>query len=182
MPNWTEYYEPSFDNWKGEVNELLTQYIQELDAVKLRAGLFTVLLISQQGNSFLQLNKLNNLLHEDDPSKCEAVIGLAINLVHLLASIIAPFMPETARSINTQLRADPLPILDHWNADSIQPSHEIGNAEHLFSRIPPEKAQEWRAMFGSEEAKKLKEEEALMKARKYVAKKVARTPKPDSTG
>ncbi|KAI1423410.1 hypothetical protein F5Y12DRAFT_798402 [Xylaria sp. FL1777] len=173
VPNWSEYTEPSFVGWKNEINRLLTQYIQELEAVKLRAGLLTVLLISQQGNSFLQANKLSNALYEEEPSKCAAVVGLAINLVHLIASVIAPFMPKTAKMINTQLRASPLPILDRWNADSIRPGHEISKAEHLFSRIPPEKAQEWRTMFGSEEAKKLREEEAAMKARK----KAERAPK-----
>ncbi|KAI1365428.1 methionyl-tRNA synthetase [Xylaria arbuscula] len=173
VPNWSEYTEPSFAEWKNEINRLFTQYIQELEAVKLRAGLLTVLLISQQGNSFLQANKLSNALCEEEPSKCAAVVGLAINLVHLIASVIAPFMPETAKMINAQLRASPLPILDHWDADSIPPGHETSKAEHLFSRIPPEKAQEWRTMFGSEEAKKLKEEEAAIKARK----KAERAPK-----
>ncbi|KZZ98535.1 methionyl-tRNA synthetase [Moelleriella libera RCEF 2490] len=170
VPKWTEYHEPSFDAWKAEVNELVTQYIQELDTVKLRAALSTVLQISQRGNSFLQSNKLNNNLQENEPSKCAAVIGLAVNLVHLLASVMAPYMPETAKSINTQLRVDALPILDHWYADSIKPDHEIGQAEYLFHRIKPEKAQEWRKMFGSEEATKVKEEEALLKDRKRMAK------------
>ncbi|KAJ3560429.1 hypothetical protein NPX13_g9304 [Xylaria arbuscula] len=159
----------TWDTFISANNNLLLKNL----AVKLRAGLLTVLLISQQGNSFLQANKLSNALCEEEPSKCAAVVGLAINLVHLIASVIAPFMPETAKMINAQLCASPLPILDHWDADSIPPGHEISKAEHLFSRIPPEKAQEWRTMFGSEEAKKLKEEEAAIKARK----KAERAPK-----
>jgi len=63
-------------------------------------------------------------------------------------------MPETAQSINAQLRAEPLPIPDRWGADSIPPNHEIGQAAHLFRRISPEKAEEWRGMFGSKEAEK----------------------------
>ncbi|KAK1764390.1 methionyl-tRNA synthetase [Phialemonium atrogriseum] len=175
VPDWSEYHEPSFDTWKEEVNNLLTQYIQELDAVKLRSAVSTVLHISQQGNSFLQSNKLDNSLAENEPSKCAAVVGLAINLIHLLASVVAPYMPETARSINTQLRIDPLPILDHWNADSINPGHEIGKAEHLFSRIKPAKAQEWRNMFGREEAMKVKEEGAARKASKSTVTKGGKT-------
>lgn len=171
VPSWTEYHEPSFDAWKEEVDNLLTQYIQELDAVKLRSALSTVLHISQGGNSFLQSNKLDNNLAENEPSKRAAVIGLAINLVHLLASVIAPYLPETATSINAQLRISPLPIPDHWTADSIKPGHEIGKAEHLFSRIRPEKAQEWRDMFGKDEAVKVEEEDAVRKARKGTVAK-----------
>ncbi|KXX77035.1 putative methionine--tRNA ligase, cytoplasmic [Madurella mycetomatis] len=171
VPDWTAYHEPSFDAWREGVNGCLAQYIKELDAVKLRAGLSTVLQISQRGNSFLQSNKLDSNLHANEPSKCAAVIGLAINLVHLLAALLAPYMPETAKSINVQLRADPLAIPYRWAADSVGPGHEIGQAEHLFRRINPEKAQEWRQMFGSEEAQKVKEEEAAMKARKSATKK-----------
>jgi methionyl-tRNA synthetase len=150
---------------------MLAQYIRELDAVKLRPALSTVLQISQRGNSFLQSNKLDNNLRLNEPAKCAAVVGLAVNLVHLLASLLSPYMPQTAQSINTQLRAEPLPIPDRWAADSISPNHEIGQAAHLFRRINPEKAKEWREMFGSKEAEKLKEEEAVMKAKKRGAVK-----------
>lgn len=175
VPNYTNYHEPSFETWKKEINGLLTQYIQELDAVKIRAALSTVLHISQQGNVFLQSNSLDNKLAEKEPSKCAAVIGLAINLIHLLASVIAPYMPDSANSMNTQLRLDPLPILDHWNADSIKPGHEIGKAVYLFSPIKPEKGQEWQEMFGSKEAKKVKEEDAIRKVAKTAAMKAGKS-------
>jgi len=172
VPDWSAYHEPAFEAFNEEVNALLAQYIRELDAVKLRSALSTVLQISQRGNSFLQSNKLDNNLRLNEPAKCAAVVGLAVNLVHLLASLLRPYMPETAQSINTQLRAEPLPIPDRWAANSIQPNHEIGQAAHLFRRINPEKAQEWREMFGSKEAEKLKQEEAVIKAKeKNTAKR-----------
>jgi methionyl-tRNA synthetase len=62
VPNWREYREDAFDEWKRDINNLLTQYIQDLDTVKLRSGISTVLQISQQGNAFLQSNKLDNSL------------------------------------------------------------------------------------------------------------------------
>jgi methionyl-tRNA synthetase len=80
-------------------------------------------------------------------------------------------MPDTASSINKQLNASPLSIPDRWTADSIKPGHKIGKAEHLFGPIKPDKAQEWRKAFGSEEAKKVKEEAAAIKAEKSAALK-----------
>jgi methionyl-tRNA synthetase len=148
VPSQADFHEPSFDIWKGEVNQLLAQYIEELDFVKLRSALSTVMLISQQGNAFLQSNKLDNKLAENELSKCAAVVSLAVNLIHLLASIAAPFLPETAGLMNKLLRTEPLPIPTHWNADSIESGHEIGKAEHLFSNIKPEKGYQWREMFG----------------------------------
>ncbi|KAF3481062.1 methionyl-tRNA synthetase [Arthroderma uncinatum] len=175
LPDWTEYHEDSFDTFKEEINKLLAQYIQEFDAVKIRPAWSTVLQISQQGNGFLQLNKLDNSLAENEPSKCAAVIGIAANTVHLLSSIVAPYMPDIAKSINTQLCTDPISIPDHWNADSIKPGHKIGKSEHLFSRINPEKAEEWRKAYGSDEVKRVKEEEVAMKAKRKAAMKPGKT-------
>jgi methionyl-tRNA synthetase len=45
VPDWSAYHEPLFEDFK-EVNALLAQYIRELDAVKLRSALSTVLQIS----------------------------------------------------------------------------------------------------------------------------------------
>lgn len=182
VPDWTEYHEASFDVFKDDIGKLLTRYIQELDAVKLRSGLSTVLAISQQGNGFLQSHKLDGNLSKTQPPKCAAVIGLAVNLVHLIAALLAPYMPSTASSINKQLCADPLPIPDRWGAGSIKSGHKIGKAEHLFRPINPEKAQEWRKAFGGEEAKKVKEKEAAMKVKKNAALRAKEVAKADASG
>ncbi|KAL4915173.1 hypothetical protein BDW62DRAFT_212903 [Aspergillus aurantiobrunneus] len=135
VPEYQQYHEASFDQRKTQINGLLTD------------ALSTVLSISQQGNVFLQFHSHDNKLAEKEPLKCAAVIGLAVNLIHLLASIISPFMPDTAKSINTQLSA------------------------YLFKNIKPEKGQEWRELFGGQEVQKAKEEEASRKAAKKAVMK-----------
>ena len=177
VPDYVDCNEPAFEDWETEVNKLLAQYIRELNGVKLRAAASTILQVSQKGNNFLQSNTLDNKLAENDPSKCAAVVGFAINLVHLLASLIDPYMPETAKSMNAQLRADPLPIPDQWDRSSIRPGHKIDKAAYLFSNIAAEKGREWRDMFGSEEAKKVEQEEKARKASKKSAKKGEGMPK-----
>jgi len=102
------------------------------------------------------------------------VVGFALNLIHLIACLIAPYMPETASSINSQLRADPIQIPDVWDANTIEPGHEIGKGAYLFSNIKPEKGREWREMFGSDEVKKVKDEEAARKASKKATKKAGK--------
>nr|POE86487.1 methionine--trna ligase, cytoplasmic [Quercus suber] len=177
VPVWNADQDPSFETFKEEVNNHLRQYIQELDAVRLRAGLATVLRISQLGNAFFQASRLDSNLHDQEPVKCAAVIGLAINLVHLLAAIAAPYMPDTAKAINAQLCVAPLPILDFWGANSIQSGHRIGKSAHLFSRIKAEKAQEWREMFGTAEVKNVQTEGRVGKADQRAAAKAARMSK-----
>ncbi|XWW97929.1 hypothetical protein V2A60_005925 [Cordyceps javanica] len=174
VPNWQDHSDASVKGFQKNINVLLTQYIQDLDAVKIRSALDIVLQISHEGNGFLQSSKLDNSLAENEPLKCAAVIGVAINVVHLLASLVSPFMPDTAKSICSQLRADLLPIRGEWSPGSIAPGHKIDKSQHLFSRIKPEKAEEWRKLFGSDEVAKLKKEEAALKARKSAAAKVAK--------
>ncbi|KAJ3498319.1 hypothetical protein NLG97_g1214 [Lecanicillium saksenae] len=176
IPDWTAFQDESFDPFKTEVDTLLAQYNEAFDAVKLRSSLAIVLQISQQGNAFLQSQKLNNALAELNPQKCAAVVGMAVHLVHLLASLVSPFMPDAANSMISQLRVDLLPIPDTWEMGSIEPGHQIGAPRYLFSRIRPEQADEWRKMFGSDEVEKLKREESLLKSKKIAAAKIKKNP------
>jgi len=156
---------------KKETNTKLAEYVSALEAVKLKSGLATALHISALGNKLLQDAKLDNKLAETDPEFCAAVVGLALNHVHLLAAIIAPYLPETATSVLKQLNAEPLPIPEVWEPNSIIPKHTIGKAAYLFSQIKPERELEWRDLFGGAEAKKAKEEAAAKAAAKKAAKK-----------
>ncbi|KAF2809656.1 methionyl-tRNA synthetase [Mytilinidion resinicola] len=170
VPDWTKYMEPAFENYKKEVNAALAQYNEELEAVKIRAALATVLRVSSLGNSLLQHNKLDNKLAAEEPDKAAAVIGLALNQIHLLASLVEPYMPETTTSILKMLNQDLLIIPDVWEVGSIEPGHKIGQAALLFSVIKAEKEQEWRELFGGEAQKKAKAEQAAKAAAKKVKK------------
>ncbi|MBE3044952.1 hypothetical protein IMZ48_20820, partial [Candidatus Bathyarchaeota archaeon] len=67
------------------------------------------------------------------------------------------------------LRSEAQPIPDTWSCDTVKPGHEIGKAAYLFGNIKPEKGDEWREMFGSDEVKKAKAEAAEAKAKKKEA-------------
>lgn len=131
----------------ADVNALLKQYIEQLESVKERAGLATVMQISSRGNQFLQDNKIDNALFANEPRKCAAVVGLALNLIYLLSAVTWPYMPSTAESIVEQLNAPLRCIPDEWKMD-ILGGHNIGKAAYLFSRIDEKKADEWRTRYG----------------------------------
>lgn len=167
IPDYTKFDDPYFTEHKKKVNDLLKRYISELEDVKIRAALSTALHLSSLGNQLLQDNKLDNKLATEQPDRCAAVVGLALSHIHLLASLIQPYMPDTTTAILTQLNAPFLIIPDNWEARSLPVHHKIGTAAYLFSQIKPEKEQLWREQFGGEEARKAKEEVA----RKAAAKK-----------
>lgn len=79
VPDYEGYSEYPFESWKNEIKSLLQQYIEAMDAIKLRIGISIVLQISQKGHKFLSANGLNNKQAENDPTKCAGVIGFAVN-------------------------------------------------------------------------------------------------------
>jgi len=155
VPDYNSYGEASLDILEEDINNLLAQYIQELDAVKLRAALNTILRISQRGNVFLQSEGLDNKLAASQPLKCAAIIGRAVNLAHLIAALLAPYMPDTAQSIQAQLKTEPGLIPEVWNTNAISPGHTVGPAALLFQRLDPAKASERRVSFGEKGLKKV---------------------------
>ncbi|KAL8874157.1 MAG: hypothetical protein Q9174_000462 [Haloplaca sp. 1 TL-2023] len=179
IPDYTaRYSDPTFDAAKAEINGLLKQYLADMEAVSLRAGVQTAMHIAQAGNTFLQSNGFDNKLAANEPEKAAAVTGIAINIIYLCASVFEPYLPATSKSILEQLQMPFLSIPDHWTADDIKPGHEIGKAKYLFSLIDPKKEDEWRTLFGGTQAERLKkEEEAARAAAKKAASKARKAEK-----
>jgi len=183
IPDYTPLHSSAdFAKARSEINALLTQYVADLEAVRLKSGLVTAMAIVQCGNNFLQSNGFDNRLATSHPAKAAAVTGIALNLIYLCASIFAPYLPATSASILDQLAAPFLPIPDVWTADDLKPGHRIGKATYLFSNIDPKKEDEWRAMYGGTQAERLKkEEESAKAAAKKAASKAKKAEKKDKT-
>lgn len=143
---------PKYDVFEKEVNGLLANYIENMEAVNLRKGLEIAMAISSRGNQFLQDNKLDNLLFTNSPDVADAVVGVAINLIYLVSAVICPFMPETRNQISQMLDAPPLSITDKFEL-VLQPGHNIGKAQYLFQRIDEKKIDEWKTLYGGKQVK-----------------------------
>ncbi|CAG8482495.1 3165_t:CDS:2, partial [Dentiscutata heterogama] len=137
------------------INNLLTNYIDALENIKLRAGLETAMEISRQGNGYLQDSKLDNALFGNKPEKCASVIGISVNLIYLLSAVFSPYMPSVSESIVRQLNAPLRNIPDTFIMD-IEPGHQIGKAEYLFKRIDEKMGEEYINRFAGESKDKIK--------------------------
>lgn len=159
-------FEASDNKLIADVNGILREYVKSLEACKLRHGLKLVMDISSLGNAYLQDQKLDNNLFTNSKSRCDTVVYLASNLIYLLGSLLAPFLPSTSASLYKQLNAPQRIISDVWNGSDIPAGHEIGKPEYLFQRIDEARENELRLKYGgsqkpklSLEAKKALEEE-----------------------
>ncbi|KOS22781.1 Methionine--tRNA ligase [Escovopsis weberi] len=173
------YTDDTFDfpAWIARVNKLLEEYIELMEKVQIRAGVKKMMEISSQGNELLQY-RLDNTNLAENPARTHTVIGLALNLCHLLASLASPYMPSTSESIVQQLNTTLGFIPDAWAADAIKPGHKINKAAYLFTRIDDKKLAEWKEKYGGsaesraaeEAAKKKKQEDKDKKKAKKAAK------------
>jgi methionyl-tRNA synthetase len=171
VPDYTEDQDPLFEEFKKNVNDKLKDYIDAFEKVKLRGALQEAMATSQLGNKLLQDVGLDNRLAQEQPKKCAALVGIILNHLHLIAAIIAPYMPGTSKSILEQLNAKPLSIPETFAFNTIPVGHKIGAPAYLFTNIKAEKAAEWRDQFGGEAARKAKEEAARLAAEKKASKK-----------
>ncbi|CAL5870019.1 uncharacterized protein PFLUO_LOCUS4252 [Penicillium psychrofluorescens] len=186
IPEFTVPNTEVFNDFLREVTDLTRQYIDEMESVHLRAGVQTAMRIAEAGNGLIQANRLDNALIANEPELAAAVVGTILNLIYLLSSVFAPYMPASSKSILQQLDApfqlipSPESIKDGWKPTALKPGHKIGKAQYLFSRIDPKKADEWRDMFGGSQAdRKKKEEEAAKLAAKKAASKAKKKEKKD---
>ncbi|TGZ84817.1 methionyl-tRNA synthetase [Ascodesmis nigricans] len=167
VPDYTKsIQDPLFAPYKESINNLLGQYVADLEAVHIRSGLEKVMLISAEGNRFLQDNKLDNNLFNNFPEKAAAVVGYGLNLIYLISAIVYPYMPATAISITKQLNVPLRRIPDTWEPVDILPGHVIGKAAYLFSNIDPKMEEIWRTKYGGKQLAEVKAEEKDRKKKK----------------
>ncbi|GLR19218.1 methionine--tRNA ligase [Portibacter lacus] len=117
------------------------EYIRTFD---FRSALKTVMEISSRGNQILQFNEPWKLIKEDEET-VKVVMNLALQYVSALSVITLPFMPFTSARITELLNVpaiDPasgyLDMLNKLCEDEslIEAGHKIGEASHIFSRMP----------------------------------------------
>ncbi|CAB4256137.1 similar to Saccharomyces cerevisiae YGR264C MES1 Methionyl-tRNA synthetase [Maudiozyma barnettii] len=139
----------NFDELSSNINTILSSYINEMELAHERRGLEIAMSLSARGNQFLQENKLDNSLFSELPKKSDAVVGVGLNIIYAVASLIYPFMPETSNTIYKILNAPALKISNEFNL-VIQGEHNINKPEYLFKRIDPKQVETWRSQYGGQ--------------------------------
>lgn len=87
------------------INRELRGYIQSMEKARLRDGIRHLLSISRHGNGYMQNYQPWVLLkgNEQQQARAATIIGLCCNIACLLANLLFPYMPTTARTIFQQL-------------------------------------------------------------------------------
>lgn len=87
------------------INREIKGYITSMEKARFRDAIRHILAISRHGNLYMQTEQPWAQLKGTDEKKARAasVISLSCNISCLLATVLFPFMPSTARKLYTQL-------------------------------------------------------------------------------
>ncbi|XP_010496964.1 PREDICTED: methionine--tRNA ligase, cytoplasmic [Camelina sativa] len=151
-----------------KVEKLVGEYVEAMEKVKLKQGLKTAMLISNEGNFYLQANQFWKLYKDDKPS-CAIVIRTAAGLVHLIAQLLEPFIPSFSCEVFKQLNLPPHFSLSDERGEVLlasrpweilPPSHMIGTPQPLFKELVDEEVQQYREKFAGSQADRRARDEA----------------------
>eukprot|EP01137_Pigoraptor_chileana_P032789 Opistho-2@22748 len=141
---------------EGNLGAHVTRCIKEFNAclekVRLREGLRVVLGVSRLGNQYMQQQAPWKLVKEGKAERAATAIAACVSCVHLLATLLHPYMPTTADQILLQLNALRLPLLDEHFRITIPEGHSIGEPKPLFAKIEPSVADELKKRFAGTQA------------------------------
>lgn len=135
----------------SDVNTLIKEYIDAMEAIKIRLALQIVMQISARGNLYLQQTKFFDLF-SSDRTACAKVVSRALNLIYALTAIVHPFMPSTSTEILRQLNAPERAVPSEGLALDILPGHTLGTPGYLFTKIEEKQAEVWRSKYGGSQA------------------------------
>eukprot|EP00834_Sanchytrium_tribonematis_P005252 NODE_305_length_10201_cov_0.856464.p4 type:complete len:332 gc:universal NODE_305_length_10201_cov_0.856464:7142-6147(-) len=144
------------DSFVKEMTENTVEFIDLMEKCQIKQALMKLMAISSRGNQYLQENDMKNALYENERAKCNQVVGMALNLIHLLASLVQPFMPTSSQNILNQLQMPLKPLNNSSFIVEIKGGHNLGKPGYLFSRIDSKKAEEFKIKFGGKKEEKVK--------------------------
>lgn len=144
-----------------KVKSTVDEYIKSMEAVKLKGGLKAAMQVSSLGNQYLQDSQFWKLYKEDKPS-CAIVLKTSVGLVHLLATLLEPFMPSFSHKVLAQLNL-PVSTLSLVEENDeleraykpwmlVQSGHSIGSPEPIFAEMKDDEMEGYRQKFAGSQA------------------------------
>lgn len=131
----------------SKVSALVREYIDAMEAAKIRSACGIAMAISKAGNLFFQ-EQQPWVVYKTSVAHCGTLIAGCVGLVRVLATVLAPFMPLFSERVASQLGLEPSQLLmdDAFVArceklhEQLEPGHVLGSSkpEPLFKGISDE--------------------------------------------
>lgn len=153
--------------------------VAQLEAVRLKEGLKSILSLGKAGNRFFQEEEPWATI-KTDPDKAKASLTALIFLVRDLAVMLSPYMPETSEKILTMLGESKTGFnhLGQW--DELN-GRKLGTPQILYAKLQKKKIDAYREQFSGQRDEKKDPMEAWSKIQLKVGeiKSVTKHPSAD---
>ncbi|XP_011175606.1 methionine--tRNA ligase, cytoplasmic [Solenopsis invicta] len=133
----------------------LSSYINAMEQAKLRDGLRHILAISKHGNQYMQFQQpwVKIKGNDDDKKKAGTVVAICCNLACLLSALLAPFMPNVAKQLRSQLGLSNknYGYIPEKITNMLPTWHKIGKPSPLFTKIEDQKIEMLRKKYAGQQ-------------------------------
>lgn len=137
------------------INREVKGYMLSMEKAKFRDGIRHTLSISRHGNQYMQVQQPWVLLKGSDDEKARAstVIGICCNISCLLANLLFPFMPDTSRTLYSQLNSDKGQFnIEKPHLNILLPAgHKIGKPAPLFTKLETARIEELKKKYAGQQ-------------------------------
>ncbi|XP_063724423.1 methionine--tRNA ligase, cytoplasmic-like [Symsagittifera roscoffensis] len=140
------------------VNKELQSYIECMEKVRIRDALSKILNVSRWGNGYIQSTQpwvLNKSSEPENKARAGAINAICVNIVHICAQMLEPFMPQTAFEIFNQMGLyassddqNGLPLLPKSFIRAIPTGHKINKPVPLFKKLEESEVMKLKEMYG----------------------------------
>ncbi|MCL4113802.1 UNVERIFIED_CONTAM: hypothetical protein GTU68_037527 [Idotea baltica] len=120
-----------------ELYSIVNDAGENISHFRFREALNDMMKIARLGDKYLSDLEPWKLV-KVDKAAAGHVLNLGLNITAVLATVAAPFMPDTANKVFDMLQIDPLAWTDLEGMDYIAAGHTLKNIAHLFQKIDPE--------------------------------------------
>ena len=139
----------SSTNYTDEISRLLPKVEavgKEIERYNFREALKSLMEISSAGNALLQFNEPWKVIKEN-PEEVKLVLNVGLQILAVLSVAARPFIPFAATRLRNMLQLPEVQEQGEWQTlldllkegkTPLEPGHALGEAAHLFSRIPDE--------------------------------------------
>lgn len=140
------------------LNAKIVTYCEQMEAVRLKEGLFTAMQYSSDCNGYFQQFKPWDLNKKEDTKvRCQQVVNIALNALFGLCVLLEPFMPSFSAKVYEQLGIERTirheTLLKELLSDPtvlrnlVPMGHTLGTPEPIFREIKMEEALVMKAKF-----------------------------------
>eukprot|EP00727_Mastigamoeba_balamuthi_P006493 m51a1_g2464 putative methionyl-trna synthetase (758) ;mRNA; f:27189-29922 len=135
----------------AKVDEVLAQYIDALEHIRIKDGLKLVMEASRLGNRYMQENQPWALVKSGDMARCATVLAVEASLVAFISVIAEPFMPAFSRKVREQLKIEPSTRLPERFDVTALGGHVIGTPSPIFRKLEAAELKAYRQRFGGQQ-------------------------------